>query len=148
MDSHQSQARRSARVQGATRSASRVSKRAVRRSFYRRKPFQVLESAVDDDPPADRFQPALSKPLASKLLRIQPASLSGRGDMRVDLRIAHLAIEVLDEVLEHAEAVVIGNRSPEFDRVVEFPPAGLRVLDLVRVNDEPPAFEGYEGICW
>lgn len=54
----------------------------------------------------------------------------------------------LDEVMEHAEAVVVANRNDEFQRVLENPRPGQRILDLVRLTDTPPAHEGYDGICW
>lgn len=79
------------------------------------------------------------------------ARLFGANKEYIEREIPHidrLMCSTVDEVLDHADAVVIGNRSPEFDRVVETVPPGLRVLDLVRVKDEPPTFEGYDGICW
>jgi GDP-mannose 6-dehydrogenase len=79
------------------------------------------------------------------------ARLYGANKEYIEKEIPHidrLMCSTLDEVLDHAEAIVIGNRSPEFERVVESAPDGLRVLDLVRLKDEPPTFDGYDGICW
>jgi GDP-mannose 6-dehydrogenase len=51
-------------------------------------------------------------------------------------------------VLEHAEAIVIGNPAPEFRDV----PRRLRerqsIIDLVRITDARSVAGVYEGICW
>jgi len=66
-------------------------------------------------------------------------------------RIPHLSrlmVAGVDEVLEHAEAIVIGNAAPEFRDV----PRRLRerqsIVDLVRISDAPSVAGVYEGICW
>jgi GDP-mannose 6-dehydrogenase len=66
-------------------------------------------------------------------------------------RIPHLSrlmVAGIDEVLEHAEAIVIGNPAPEFRDV----PRRLRerqsIIDLVRITDARSVAGVYEGICW
>jgi GDP-mannose 6-dehydrogenase len=54
----------------------------------------------------------------------------------------------LDEVLEHAEVLIVGNHNDEFRRALESPRPGQRIYDLVRFSETPPDFTGYEGICW
>jgi GDP-mannose 6-dehydrogenase len=62
--------------------------------------------------------------------------------------ISRLMVDTVEEVLEHAEVVVIGNGDADFKSA----PGRLRqdqvLVDLVRVED-PVAIEGrYDGICW
>ena len=62
--------------------------------------------------------------------------------------IANLMRENIDEVLQHAEVIVIGNASPEFKEI----PGALRpdqtVIDFVRIDPSMKAGKQYEGICW
>ena len=54
----------------------------------------------------------------------------------------------IEEVIDHAEVLVIANHHKDFVRIVEKPPAGKRILDLVRIRADVPAADGYHGICW
>ncbi|MGH8286205.1 MAG: nucleotide sugar dehydrogenase [Steroidobacteraceae bacterium] len=67
--------------------------------------------------------------------------------------IANLMRESMDEVLAHAEVVVIGNASAEFDELASRLRPEQRVIDLVRIEDtRRAAGRGangqYHGICW
>ncbi len=63
--------------------------------------------------------------------------------------IASLMCTSLEEVVSHAEVLVIGNRSPSFAQVIERSFNGHRVIDLVRIPTRlDNVGEGYEGICW
>jgi GDP-mannose 6-dehydrogenase len=62
--------------------------------------------------------------------------------------ISDLMVASVDEVLDHATTVVIGNRDPAFQAVAERPRAGQRIVDLVRVVDRRSDGDGYDGICW
>ena len=61
--------------------------------------------------------------------------------------ISRLMVESIEDVMDHADTIVIGNADPEFRAV----PAGLRpgqtVIDLVRICDGSDV-DGYDGICW
>ena len=62
--------------------------------------------------------------------------------------ISRLMTDSIEDVLAHADTVVIGNGSDEFRDI----PAQLRpnqiVIDLVRIIDTPRQDSQYEGICW
>jgi len=62
--------------------------------------------------------------------------------------ISRLMTRNIDEVLDHADTIVIGNAAPEFHDV----PRRLRgdqiVVDFVRITDSPSVSGVYEGICW
>jgi GDP-mannose 6-dehydrogenase len=62
--------------------------------------------------------------------------------------ISDLMVASVEEVLDHARTVVIGNRDPVFRAVAERPRPGQRIVDLVRVVDRRSDGDGYDGICW
>ena len=62
--------------------------------------------------------------------------------------ISDLMVSSIDEVLDHADTVVIGNRDPAFQAVAERPRPGQRVVDLVRIVDRRSDGNEYDGICW
>jgi GDP-mannose 6-dehydrogenase len=62
--------------------------------------------------------------------------------------ISDLMVSSIDEVLDHARTLVIGNNDPAFRDVAETPRPGQRVVDLVRVVDRRSDGDGYDGICW
>jgi GDP-mannose 6-dehydrogenase len=79
------------------------------------------------------------------------ASLVGANrDFLLD-RIPHIAKLIssnIDEVLEHAQTVVIGNADPEFAKI----PMRIRedqyLVDFVRIGNQRSGVGRYEGICW
>jgi GDP-mannose 6-dehydrogenase len=62
--------------------------------------------------------------------------------------ISKLMVASIDEVLDHAGTIVIGNGSQEFRDV----PRRLRddqlIVDLVRIADTRSVEGVYDGICW
>jgi GDP-mannose 6-dehydrogenase len=61
--------------------------------------------------------------------------------------ISRLMVETTDEILEHADTLVIGNSDPEFASLLDRIDDDKRVIDLVRIGDSVP-HPGYDGICW
>lgn len=61
--------------------------------------------------------------------------------------ISKLMVESMDEVLNHAETLVIGNSAEEFRGVPGNLKAGQVVVDLVRIIKERSG-DRYDGICW
>jgi len=53
-----------------------------------------------------------------------------------------------DEVLEHADVIVVGNKADEFREVASRLRGDQTLIDLVRLFDSPPDAGKYEGICW
>ncbi|HML96712.1 MAG TPA: UDP-glucose/GDP-mannose dehydrogenase family protein [Thermodesulfobacteriota bacterium] len=62
--------------------------------------------------------------------------------------ISRLMVDSTEEVLLHAETIVIGNGAPEFRKVMEQRRPGQVVVDLVRVGDARSEKDTYDGICW
>jgi GDP-mannose 6-dehydrogenase len=60
--------------------------------------------------------------------------------------ISRIMVGSIDEVLEHAEVIVVGNGAAEFDGIGAKLRDGQDLIDLVRIKGERP--QGYEGICW
>src|SRR5215211_5804074 len=61
--------------------------------------------------------------------------------------IAKLMRSSIDEVLEAANTIVIGNKSEEFRQIESRLRPDQTVIDLVRLFDRPSG-NGYQGICW
>ena len=62
--------------------------------------------------------------------------------------VSRLMVSSIDEVLEHAGTIVIGNAAPEFRDVPRRLADGQTVIDFVRVTDSRSVAGVYEGICW
>ena len=62
--------------------------------------------------------------------------------------ISRLMVASIDEVLDHAGTIVIGNAAPEFRDVPKRLTDGQAVIDFVRVTDSRSIAGVYEGICW
>jgi GDP-mannose 6-dehydrogenase len=62
--------------------------------------------------------------------------------------ISRLMVATVEEVLAHAQTIVIGNASAEFAEVPRRIGEGQTVVDFVRVSDSRSVAGVYEGICW
>ncbi len=62
--------------------------------------------------------------------------------------ISRLMVASIDEVLDHADTIVIGNAAPEFRDVPKRLTDGQTIIDLVRITDSRSVSGVYEGICW
>src|SRR5687768_1072866 len=62
--------------------------------------------------------------------------------------ISRLMVPGVQDVLDHAQTVVIGNAAPEFADVPKRVSDGQTVIDFVRVCDSRTILGLYEGICW
>ena len=62
--------------------------------------------------------------------------------------ISRLMVASIDEVLDHADTIVIGNAAPEFRDVPKRVIDGQTIIDLVRITDSRTVSGVYEGICW
>ena len=80
------------------------------------------------------------------------AKLFGANKEYINLKIPHISnlmIENLEDVLNHAEVVVIGNKSDEFKDIVTSLHNTHIVIDFVRIlNDLSNITSKYEGLCW
>lgn len=61
--------------------------------------------------------------------------------------ISRLMVESVDDALKHADTVVVGNTSAEFDGLMKRLRASQVMVDLVRINDQQTSGQ-YRGIAW
>ena len=62
--------------------------------------------------------------------------------------ISRLMVPTIDEVLDHAGTIVIGNAEPEFREVPRRLTDRQTIIDFVRITDSRSVSGIYEGICW
>ncbi|MGA7193611.1 MAG: nucleotide sugar dehydrogenase, partial [Anaerolineales bacterium] len=61
--------------------------------------------------------------------------------------VSRLMVEKMDDVLEFAETIVIGNKDSEFRCVTNKVRPDQNIVDFVRITDGRSE-NGYDGICW
>jgi GDP-mannose 6-dehydrogenase len=82
---------------------------------------------------------------------VQVARLVGANRDFILNRIPHISrlmVDSIDIVLQHAETIVIGNKSSEFESVPERLHTGQCLVDFVRISNYTSNNGGYSGICW
>jgi len=63
--------------------------------------------------------------------------------------IARLMTDEIDDVINFADIIVVGNNDPEFASVLAHAPLSQHVIDLVGVDRKASRLHrNYEGICW
>jgi GDP-mannose 6-dehydrogenase len=80
------------------------------------------------------------------------ARLVGANKDYITKQIPHLSsllCEDIDEVLEQADVIVVGNNAPEFAEALKRTRPDQTIVDLVRVKTDRAEIPGqYQGICW
>lgn len=79
------------------------------------------------------------------------ARLVGANKEYIENEIPHISklmAESVDEVLEHAELVMVGNKSKEFTEVESKLEESHIIVDLVRIFGDRTTNGSYQGICW
>lgn len=82
---------------------------------------------------------------------VNVASLIGANRDFILNRIPHISrlmVGNVEEVLAHADTVVIGNKDPEFRDVRNRLRDGQKLVEFVRISDERSENGRYDGICW
>lgn len=78
------------------------------------------------------------------------ARLFGANKEYIERQIPHIAQLMrgsIDEVLESADVLVVGNKAEEFNEIEHKRKEGQVVIDLVRLFDKTSS-DSYQGICW
>lgn len=78
------------------------------------------------------------------------ARLVGANKEYIERQIPHIAqlmCSNVDEVIEFADVIVVGNKAQEFEKLQQVQKEGQVVIDLVRLMSKP-SDESYQGICW
>jgi GDP-mannose 6-dehydrogenase len=82
---------------------------------------------------------------------VQVAKLVGANRGFILNRIPHISklmVDNIDAILQHAETIVIGNKSAEFESVPQRLHAGQCLVDFVRISNYRSDDGEYSGICW
>jgi GDP-mannose 6-dehydrogenase len=82
---------------------------------------------------------------------VKMASLVGANRDFILNRIPHISrlmVNGIDEVLNHAQTIVIGNKDPEFAGIIERLQPGQHLVDFVRITNRRSEDGKYDGICW
>jgi len=82
---------------------------------------------------------------------VRMAALHGANREYILNHIPHihrLMVDSMQEVLDHAGTIVIGNGSDEFREAPRLLAPGQSIVDLVRIADTPSIEGVYDGICW
>ena len=82
---------------------------------------------------------------------VRIASVHGANRDYILNRIPHISrlmVPEIEDVLAHAETIVIGNDEAEFHDIAQRLENGQSVIDLVRITDSRSVAGIYEGICW
>lgn len=114
--------------------------------------FKAGTDDLRESPLVDVIEYLLGKGYELRLYdkNVSLAALTGANQDYIMNRIPHISrlmVASLDEVLDFAETIVIGNGALEFHDVPDRLKAGQTVVDLVRIS---PVTSGdfYDGICW
>ncbi|GAB4377527.1 MAG: nucleotide sugar dehydrogenase [Calditrichia bacterium] len=80
------------------------------------------------------------------------ARLFGANKEYINKKIPHISNlmeDNIENVLNHAEILIIGNKNPEFSKIVQELNSHYIVIDFVRIlNDLHQTHTRYEGLCW
>jgi len=82
---------------------------------------------------------------------VRIASLLGANKDYIMNKIPHISrlmVDSINDVLNHAETIVIGNGDPDFKAIADQLTPEQVVVDLARVFDGMPNKSQYDGICW
>lgn len=82
---------------------------------------------------------------------VKLASLTGANKNYILNHIPHISklmVDSIDDIMEHADVVVIGNGNKEFLSAIDKRKADQTIIDFVRIAPELISGDGYEGICW
>lgn len=115
--------------------------------------FKADTDDLRESPVVELIERLLGKGYDIKLYdkSVNLARLTGSNKEFIDHQIPHISnmmVETVEEVLKHAELLVIGNRSAEFGPAIDARKAGTQVIDLVRISEEYEKWPNYDGICW
>ncbi|HEY1044120.1 MAG TPA: nucleotide sugar dehydrogenase [Telluria sp.] len=114
--------------------------------------FKAGTDDLRESPLVDVIEHLIGKGYDLKLYdkNVNLAALTGANQDYILNRIPHISklmVQDMDEVLEFAETIVIGNGAEEFKAVPDRLKDGQAIVDLVRISPKQSG-EQYDGICW
>jgi len=115
--------------------------------------FKAGTDDLRESPIVEMVERLLGKGYDIKLYdeNVNLARLVGANKNFILNRIPHISklmVDTMEEVIDHAETIVIGNNSTEFANLSDKLKKGQKVVDLVRVIKDKESDDVYHGICW
>lgn len=117
--------------------------------------FSFKEGTDDlrESPIIDIIETLIGKGYDLKLYdrNVYVSKLVGANKDYIENHIPHISalmVNSLDELLEDRELIIIGNKDPEFTRIINEARDDQMIFDLVRMGDNLNDRGNYEGICW
>ncbi|WP_416898703.1 MAG: nucleotide sugar dehydrogenase [Minwuia sp.] len=115
--------------------------------------FKANTDDLRESPLVEVIERLLGKGVDLKLYdkNVSLARLTGANRdyiMKTIPHISNLMVDSVQEVIDHAEVLVIGNGDPAFRRVPEMMREGQILVDFVRVMNEKSEKGRYDGVAW
>ncbi|MCP4022456.1 MAG: nucleotide sugar dehydrogenase [Desulfobacteraceae bacterium] len=115
--------------------------------------FKAGTDDLRESPMVELIERLLGKGFDIKLYdkNVNLASLVGANKDFILNRIPHISklmVKTMEEVLSHAQTIVIGNNSPEFKQILAKVNKNQKVVDLVRGIDHQTSNASYHGMSW
>ena len=115
--------------------------------------FKAGTDDLRESPLVEVIESLIGKGYEMKLYdrNVSLAALTGANREYILNHIPHISklmVDKMEEVLEFAEVLVIGNGAPEFRTILEQLRPGQIVIDLVRIVSNKSEAGRYDGICW
>ena len=79
------------------------------------------------------------------------SNLLGKNKDYINQHIPHISklmVSSMNQIIDHAEVIVIGNKSKEFSNILDQITSDQIVIDFVRINSAITSSKNYQGICW
>lgn len=115
--------------------------------------FKANTDDLRESPLVEVIERLLGKGMDLKLYdrNVSLARLTGANRDYITKAIPHISelmVDSMQEVIDHADVLVVGNGDPAFRRVPEMMREGQELVDFVRVIDEPSQPGRYDGVAW
>lgn len=115
--------------------------------------FKAGTDDLRESPIVELIETLLGKGYSVKIYdkNVTLAKLYGANKEFIEKRIPHIAelmVEDINNILNHAEVVIIGNKSKEFVDILPKLKPEQYVIDLVRISEEINTKANYDGLCW
>jgi len=115
--------------------------------------FKADTDDLRESPMVEVIERLLGKGIELKLYdrNVSMARLTGANRdyiLKTIPHISNLMVDTVDEVLDHAEVLVVGNGDAAFRQVPERMREGQELVDFVRISDGPSVPGRYDGVAW
>ncbi len=115
--------------------------------------FKAGTDDLRESPIVELIETLLGKGYNIKIYdkEVSIAKLFGANKEFIEKRIPHISklmVEGIQEIIDHSEVIIIGNKSEEFENIFSLLNEEQYVIDFVRISENVKTKAHYEGICW